>query len=240
MQREYETLAIFDVSGASRHALATVVHDLKAPLSLIKLYAQQMQSADLSAEDREKYNRRIALSAEQLIKMTSGLLETYRLDEQALPLEPVNANITCEEVLHELFPYAKELRQTLQYKPSYRQHVVVAHRQLLHNVLFNVAFNALKHTPEKTAVTLKVSQSQQRSRIHVIDSGSGFSRSELHRLDSSQTLQPLRSYTGSGLGLSIATRLTQAMGGELKLLASRRGGHCLVLLHNSSQLALPL
>ncbi len=240
MQRERETVDFYDALGASRQALVTAAHDLKAPLSLIKLYAQQMQSTDISAEDREKYSRRIALSAEQLLKMTNGLLEAYRFGDQLLPLEPVNANIVCEEVLHELAPYAHELGQTLGHRITPRQHVVVAHRQLLHNVLFNVAHNALKHTPEKTVVTLKLSKSQAYSRIHVVDTGRGFRKSELHRLGSLNTLQPMGSHAGSGFGLAIARQLTKAMGGEFRLLTSHHGGHCLVLLHRSNQLALPL
>ncbi|HEX6462059.1 MAG TPA: HAMP domain-containing sensor histidine kinase [Candidatus Saccharimonadales bacterium] len=244
MQREFEEIRFFDgvTAGASHHALITAAHDLKAPLSLIKFYAQHMQSADISAEERQKYTRRIALSAEQLLKMTTGLLEAYRFGEQTLPLEPVNATIACEEVLHELAPYANELGQALRYQAAQRQCVVVAHRQLLHNVLFNIAYNALKHTPEKTIVTVKLLRSHNLSRIHVTDNGPGFKQADLQRFGGSTTplLQPLRSHSGTGFGLSIAKQLTHIMGGELKLLASQRGGHCLVMLHSSRQLALPL
>lgn len=240
MRRESETIDIHDVLGASRQALLTAAHDLKVPLGLIKLYALQLQSAELSKEERDKYLRRIILSAEQMLKMTTGLLETYRWSDQQLPLEPTNINLICQEVLHELSPYAKELGQTLQWHPRRRQHVVIAHHTLLHNVLFNITHNALKHTPEKTKVSLKLSHAQSAARIHVIDTGPGFEVIAKQLSLGNRQLQPLRSHGGTGLGLSIAKQLTRAMGGDFQLLSHRQGGHCVVSLATSRQLAFSL
>ena len=237
---EVQSIKLDEAIGASRQALVAAAHELKAPLSLIRMYAAALQEGDITEADRQKYYDRISLTADHLLQLTKGMVEGYRWQDKQLPLEPVNAHVVCEEVLHSLAPYARELDQTLRYSPTRKQYVAVAHRLFLKNVLFNIACNALQHTPAKTTVTIGHRLRQDRVFFDVLDSGPGFQKSTLRAINRAvgAELQPVQSRSGTGLGLAVAKQLADAMGGSLQLTASQRGGHCSLILPMSRQLSL--
>lgn len=242
MKGELETLNLEVLLGASRRTLVAAAHELKAPLSLIRMYAARLDDATLTDAQRSQYSARLLFTAEQMLQLASGLLEGYRWEQGRLPLEPVNIHVTCEEVLHELSPVAHELGQRLMLGSASRSAVAVGHAQLLKNVLFNIVFNALKHTPPGTSVTLDSRRHLERMYISVVDTGPGFGKHIARQVNTSAStgLQAAPSRTGSGLGLAVAKQLLACMNGSLQLKASPKGGHCLVSLHASKQLALPL
>lgn len=242
MRGETETIDLDALLGASRRTLVATAHELKAPLSLIRLYASQLENDLLTEAQRKQYSARLLFTAEQMLQLTTGLLEGYRWGQGRLPLEPVNTAIMCEEVLHELTPAAYELNQQLHYLPTKHTSVAVGHPLLLKNVLFNIVFNALKHTPAGTRVMLSSTCQGERAHLSVTDTGPGFAKNVAQHLDreAGERLQVAPSHGSSGLGLAVAKQLMGAMNGTLSIKASRRGGYCVASLRASRQLTLPL
>jgi signal transduction histidine kinase len=73
--------------------------------------------------------------------------------------------------------------------------------------------NALRHTPDRTAVVVSAEPNGTRVRLAVSDSGPGIKRSELERIfEPFYTSDDAR---GSGLGLAIARELAERMNGQL-------------------------
>lgn len=240
MRGEQETIDLDALLGASQRTLAAAAHELKAPLSLIRMYAAYLDEASLTAEQRRQYHARLLFTAEQMLQLATGLLEGYRWGQEKLPLEPVNAHVICEEILHELTPAAAELGQSLEYGATSRPLIAVAHPLLLKNVLFNVTFNAIRHTPPETSVRIAANRHAERAHISVLDTGPGFQKQTIRRFgdDIGERLQATSSRSGSGLGLAIAKQLTRAMQGTLEIKASPKGGYCLLSLQTSKQISL--
>lgn len=242
MRGELETIDLDALLGVSRRTLVAAAHELKAPLSLIRMYAARLGDEGLTELQRKQYNARLLFTAEQMLQLTSGILEGFRWEQGRLPLEPVNAHVICEEVLHELSPAAHELNQTLSYISNKRALIALGHPLLLKNVLFNIVFNALKHTPPDTAVTIGAKRQSERTYISVIDTGPGFQKQTIAHInqDLGERLQAAQSRGSTGLGLAVAKQLMRAMEGTLQLKASPKGGYCLVSLQNSRQLTFSL
>lgn len=237
-----ETIDLEQLLERQTRTLVAASHELKAPLSLIRMYASRLNDDSLSAEQRQQYHNRLLFTAEQMLQLTGGLLEGYRWGQQRLPLELVNPVVVCEEVCHQLHKAADELGQSLEFTPPQRATLALGHPLLLRNVLFNVIFNALKHTPPHTNVRVRVNRHAERSLVSVLDSGPGFEQGTINRINrqSCDQLQASASRSGTGLGLAVAKQLVQAMQGTLQLKRSPRGGYCVVSLQTSHQLVLPI
>jgi two-component system OmpR family sensor kinase len=90
----------------------------------------------------------------------------------------------------------------------------------IRQVLDNLLTNAAVHTPAGTPVSVEVSVSAERVRVHVTDRGPGIPPGEresvfdrFYRVDKARS----RDRGGSGLGLSVARSLVRAHGGSLEL-----------------------
>lgn len=235
-----ETIDLEALLGNSQRTLTAAAHELKAPLSLIRMYAAQLEKGDLSEAKRQQYTRRLLFTAEHMSGLTNGLLEGQRWQFGQLPLEPVNTRIVCEEVLHELTPAADEWEQSLYLGSASHAGVAVGNAPMLKNVVFNLVYNALQHTPAGSHITLAAARRGERAHVTVTDTGPGFTADAARyvaRGDNGR-FQAMPSRSGSGLGLAVARQLLAAMNGSLQLKSSPKGGYCLVSLQASRQLAL--
>lgn len=85
----------------------------------------------------------------------------------------------------------------------------------IREVLLNLLANAVRHTPNGGAVTIRAAREPRRLIIRVVDSGSGIPPEDLPRIF--ERFQKGRDSRGSGLGLAIARNLVLAHGGEIHL-----------------------
>jgi signal transduction histidine kinase len=86
-------------------------------------------------------------------------------------------------------------------------------------ILVNLIGNAVRHSPERTAVTVSFDNSGGSARVHVADEGPGIAPEDQERIfEPFETTAP--GGEGIGLGLSIARRLARAMGGNIEVLSA--------------------
>lgn len=228
--------------------LVAAAHELKTPLSIIAHLASAVEdeSLGLTPSERRVALERIRLSADRTLRLVQGLTTAYRLDEGnqlafKFELEPLNISQVCEEVAHEIVPFAAQHGQTLSvFNGVRRTQLVVANNELLRSVLFNLMDNAIKHNPPQTTVGMTLRKRQDRIRICVQDSGPGFNRGDFATLRNhlGKQLMPLAGRSSSsGLGLYIASQMATAMGGRLGVGTTRTGADFHVDLLQSNQLS---
>ena len=226
-------------------SLVAAAHELKTPLAIIAHLASALEDEALaSPEQRRTSLQRIQLSAERTMRLIQGLTTSYRLgDDQlkfALNLQPVNVSQVCEEVAHEILPFANVQRQSLELELGQRSQLVVGDKELLHSVLFNLLDNALRHTPPESTVRMHIRRRTEVVRICVHDNGPGIQPSDMSKLRQRIGKQPQPIVTrssGSGLGLYIAEQLAVAMGGRLGVGSVKSGADFHVDLLHSRQLS---
>jgi two-component system, OmpR family, sensor histidine kinase VicK len=229
-------------------ALAAAAHELKSPLVLMRHIAQTLSDDSLGLTESEKaqYVHRLQFTSERMLRLVQQLAVSYRLgDDQALtfsfPLEPLNAIEVCETVAHELWPYARAYNQELRITTHNCPHLVVANRDILHDIVVNLIDNAIRHNPSGGTIEIGAHCQVDRVRLSVQDQGTNVQPGDLQRLR--QTLgtqpQPLSGRAGtSGLGLYIVSQFAEAMGGSLSLGRARSGMRFLVTLMRSRQMSL--
>ena len=201
--------------------LASVSHDLRTPLTTIKVLAHDI------AGDGEERAAVIEEQVDRLNHMVADLLDLSRLNAGGLPIHPeINAaedlvGAAIQQVSGAI--QGREIRTMVEWSAP----VVVGRFDFVHSlrILVNLIENALKYTPPTSPIDVEVTHEGSLLVIAVGDRGPGVPKAERDRI-----FEPFyRPSTGTpdagsaGLGLAIARRLAEAQGGSLRY-QDRPGG----------------
>lgn len=214
-----------------------VAHELKTPLTSIRLVAETLQprvDSSLKIWLDRLINETIRLS-----NLVEDLLNLSRLQGspfQGLTLKSVDLPPMIQSAWHSLEPLAQVKQIRLDYQgPS--QCLVTLDETLFHRVLLNLMDNAIKHSPAAATIWVCLTPSVTASdpdadptfHLDVIDSGTGFLAKDLpHIFDRFYRSDPSRSRStlttdaatsdlgqGTGLGLAIVHQIVEAHGGTI-------------------------
>ena len=215
---------------------AMAAHELKSPLALIRQLASSLDDEDISDSERSEIARRIELTSERSLRLTSNLTRAERLELSLFPLEPLNVLAVCDEVVRELTPLytARGCQMSLSRRSA--APLAIANRDLLTRVLLQFGDNALQYAASDK-VELAVSSSRRGNiRIGVRDFGPAVT--DLHRATKSNALITPRRPESSGLGLMISRQFANAMNAQIGVIRHRDGASFYIDLAKSHQLSL--
>jgi signal transduction histidine kinase len=222
--------------------LVTASHELKAPLALVRQLALALEDS-MESDEEKQVVRRILLTSERALRLTTDLTRSTRLEDSLFELEPLNPYQICEEVAHEITPLYKAKEREIQVASKYHPTLVVANRDLLHRIMLNFADNALHYAEPGHPVELRAGTSAHRTqvRLSVRDYGPSIPSRTWERLEknlgtSAQTLH-MRPQS-SGLGLYVAGQFARAMQGKIGATRHRDGVTFFVDMNASTQLSL--
>ncbi len=200
------------VGRAKDAFIAGLSHELRTPLTSIYGFAEILTDADpASQEQTPEIAQIIANESAELTRMVDDLLAAARLESTGLEVElgPTRVRDVIESAVTAFERAGAEVHRT----PSLE--VVVADGGRLRHVLVNLLSNAVRHGGPD--VGIDVTQNEGSVDIEVWDNGKGIPDDQIGRVferfvhDGHETL-----LAGSvGLGLAVASRLTEMMGGEL-------------------------
>jgi signal transduction histidine kinase len=200
--------------------LANMSHELRTPLNGILGYAQLLEgelASHASAELRE-YPQAIHSAGLHLLELINEILDLARIESGRLNLLPETIAVAAlfDDCLQVVSPLARDNGiEIVAAIPA--ECVVRADRTRLKQVVLNLLANAVKYNRKAGSVRIEARSEAGRWRIAVVDSGRGI-RPELmgelfkpfSRLDATEN-----GVEGTGIGLALAKRLTETMGGEM-------------------------
>ena len=204
---------------ARQHTLAIVAHDLRNPLTAIRMDAEMlvhMLGPTLDAYPRESLERIYAITG-RMDGLIQDLLEVSRMERGTLALEafPRDPAFLLAEAAHALAPLAAAHGLTLTVEAANGLPAVLADGERVLQIVSNLVGNAVKFTPEGGTVTLASAPGEGEVRFSVSDTGPGIPPEQVPHIFGAFWQARHADRRGLGLGLSIARGLVEAHGGRI-------------------------
>jgi PAS domain S-box-containing protein len=204
---------------AKSEFLSSMSHELRSPLNAILGFAQLMESDSLPpTPDQKESIDQILKAGWHLLKLIDEILDLAKVESGQVPMsrEPVS----LAEVLLECQGMIEQLAQQRSIKLTFihfdTPFFVHADRTRLKQVLINLLSNAIKYNQPGGTIDVECTASTaERTRVSVRDSGAGLQPEQIDQLFQAfnRLGQEGGGEEGTGIGLVVAKRLVELMGG---------------------------
>jgi len=228
--------AIEDLSERRSQFVSSVTHELKTPLTNIRMYIEMLEQGIANSPDREQeYFRILDSEGARLSRLINNVLEMSKLERrqrhlnlQAGCLAGVVAEVQtvmAEKLKQDEFSLIVQLGDIPPFKYD---------REVMVQVLINLIENSMKFGKTASEREIRIRTRLQGSHVQIMvsDTGPGIPRQALkkifndfYRVENSLT----RATRGTGIGLALVKKFVQLMGGTVTA-ANNRGPGCTITI----------
>lgn len=228
---------VTDLSERRSGFVSSVTHELKTPLTNIRLYIEMLEQG-IAASDPEReleYYRILGSESARLSRLINNVLEFSKLEKRQRQLDLREG--TLDEVLSEVRDAMQGWLRQEGFTLTVENHLARPFRydrEVMVQVLMNLIENGVKFSKdaERREIAVRVQPEGNRVMIRVSDTGPGIPRHALkkvfddfYRVDDELT----RATKGTGIGLALVKRFVEAMGGSVAA-ANNEGAGCTITL----------
>ncbi len=206
--------------------LANMSHELRTPLTAVLSMSELLRTnvyGPLNEEQRQALNH-IEEGGRHLLDLINDILDLSKIEAGKLELRrgPVDVETVCQVSLRFIKQMAQQKGVKVLTEIDDKVEIIEADERRLKQILVNLLNNAVKFTPDGGQVGLRVAgdEPEEIVRFTIWDTGIGIAEADMKHLfepfvqiDSSLS----REYEGTGLGLSLAARLTELHEGSISL-----------------------
>ena len=205
---------------ARRDLVAAISHDLRTPLTSLRLLAQAVEDDLVDADTRRGYLEQMSLHIRSLSGLIDDLFELSRLEAGDIQwsMQQVQLDELVAETVQAMRAQADA--RGVRVSAEVPTDLIPAHAnpERLQRVLFNLIQNAIRHTPADGSVTVLAEANGAGIEVEVADTGTGLATTDRER-----AFEPFyrggngsaRPAGGSGLGLTICRAIVEAHGGRI-------------------------
>jgi heavy metal sensor kinase len=215
-----DTLSRLDNSFRElRRFTADASHELRTPLTALRAVGEVGLRRDDPAALREALQS-VLEEAQRLTELTEALLTLARTESGPIPVQVERLSLAdvARQATQTLAILAIDKEQVLDVEDT--NVTALADRKLLRQALLNIVHNAIRYSPAKARIALRIHKSEREAILEVIDQGPGIGiehRAKVFerffRIDSGRA----RSEGGYGLGLAIAKASVERCGGRIEV-----------------------
>ncbi|SLM31311.1 ATPase/histidine kinase/DNA gyrase B/HSP90 domain protein [Desulfamplus magnetovallimortis] len=220
--------------------VSSVSHELKTPLTSIRMYAELLQSGRVNSTDKKAgYLAVIVDESQRLTRLVNNILDFGRLEQGRKTYNKTDFDLG-QLILNIVKTHNIRLQEAGMVSeisiPDYPL-PVKTDRDALEQIILNIVDNAVKYASSGVRISFSIKLHEQNIdkressyyTLSICDSGPGIPKihrkkifDKFHRVDDSLTSRK----PGSGLGLSIARKMARDLGGDLLLVSPPSGGCC--------------
>jgi two-component system, OmpR family, sensor histidine kinase SenX3 len=199
--------------------LHAVTHELKTPLTSIRLYLQTLQSRDLDHAQRQEFYRVMLADSDRLVGTVEQVLQAAELGHRKNRLdEVVDMEKLVKECLEEARTHHHLSPESLRLLDATSEGAakVIGSREELRSAVSNVLDNAIKYSGKKVDIQVELSAGDNVF-LKIRDNGIGIPRDELKRVFKRfyrVADREVARVKGSGLGLFIVRSIAKKYGGN--------------------------
>ncbi len=209
---------IREVEARRRDLVMAVSHDLRTPLSSLRATVEAIDEGVVEdAPTLHRYVSEMRASVDALVALTDDLFELVQLDAGAIEAETERSRLedVVRFALAACGPQATTKGLVVETRLNGAADAPCPPR--LVRVLQNILQNAIRHTPADGTVRIEARREPGLLEVAVADTGEGIAADSLARVfEPFYRGDPARTGGGSGLGLTLAKRIVEALGGGIE------------------------
>lgn len=222
-----------ELNRQQRDFVSAVSHELKTPLTSIRMYSEMLREGWADESRRQTYYRFIQEESERLSRLISNVLQLARMERDDLRVSP--KPVPVERLVDLLRSKVSDqieragFEMSLDCQPQAAARVIEVDEDALMQVLINLVDNAIKFSSRAALKRVDLGcrlDGSARVVFSVADHGPGIppdQMKKIFRLFYRAENELTRETVGTGIGLALVHRLTRAMGGEVDA-ANRQPG----------------
>lgn len=208
------------VANQQRNFLLSITHELKSPLSSIRLILETFQKRELKPEIRNKFTNSALQETDRLTTLVNDLLLAAKIETTYQPLnEPIPLTASVEDIVSKLKIKFPEASLIVNSEPA---NIFIEGDKLgITSTLINLIENALKYSPKPAKIDIHLKADDHKIIVDIADQGLGIKDKEkkkvfekFYRVGSEDT----RNTKGTGLGLFIVNEIIKAHDGNIIIL----------------------
>lgn len=215
----YDITLFKELDNLKNDLIATVSHDLKNPLTVIRGYLELIHMSETLSNRSVGYLERARVTIRDMTDLIEGLLSVARIETGLKPnLSPVALTPILQDVVEKYRYQLDEKTMALEIAIPDQIPQVLADVERLPQIVGNLLSNAIKYTPPNGRVSISAAATHEKVTISVQDSGIGIPQDALNSLFEKFNRvrdEKANGIDGTGLGLYIVKKLVEAQGGAI-------------------------
>ena len=225
-----------DLAAKKTGFVSNVSHELKTPLTAIRMFAELLEGGAIDdPAKRNKYLRIITLESERLTRLINNVLDFARMDKKHKTYQkrPLDLYSWIGSVWEGASLHLSESGWQCHWQAADAPYPVLADPDAISQVLVNLLSNAEKYGSDTKTLELHSWKENETLHVAILDRGPGVPSGQERKIfeafyranDSLSSGVP-----GSGLGLTLASRIARDHGGEVTYSHRKGGGSCFTLI----------
>lgn len=199
--------------------VANVSHELKTPLSLVRMFSEMLLSGRAAKEKQQQYLEIIVSESERLSALIDNVLDFARMERSHESYEFCEADLgdTVQRAVDVCLPRAERQSIPLVFENELAEHGQgTIDERALEIAVINLIDNALKYAPHSPQITVTLTHEGERFVIAVSDGGPGIPKEQRTKIFERFVRGKSKSEgaRGSGIGLSLVAQIAKAHGGR--------------------------
>jgi signal transduction histidine kinase len=206
--------------SALRRFIADASHELRTPLTALKTFNQLLSDqVDLEDEPKATFIAESGVQIAQLDQLTSDLLNLSRLESRLSGTDFVLSDLRqpIERAVQANLPLSEEKNQEFEVQLPAEPLILSHDPSAIERAVSNIVANAVRYSPTKSKVGIRLSEDESAAYLTVSDNGPGIPEEEQPYIFDRFFRGRNHKIEGSGLGLSIAQEIAMIHGGEIRL-----------------------
>ena len=172
-----------DEKNEIKSLISDIAHQLKTPLTNMKMYSEFLQDDDLSEEDRKEFNKVILLSLNKLCFLVENMIKMSRLESSVINLHKTKCDIN-ESILDAITSvYRKAKNKNINIEFNTENKIEIKYdKKWTTEAIFNIVENAVKYSPNNSKISINIEKYEMFTRIDIKDSGVGIPEEEIPKI----------------------------------------------------------
>ena len=231
----YYTIVQERHSAEKQQFFISIAHDLRTPLSLIKLPVEKLIANKKESDIETQSLNLVKRNVDRLTNMVNQLLDFQKsdLNKMQLQVELIAVLPFINDRLETFKPLAKEKNITIEIEDKDDNTELWVDSIKFEKIMFNLLSNALKYTPEGGSIKISTDVNQKYAIIHVEDNGEGIPANQQKNIfqryyRASNAINSRE--VGSGVGLMLTKQLVELHGGQISFVSEVKVGSTFTIM----------